>query len=64
MMMQVMMQITTLVQMMMQTMGDGVIHDNDKHVMVEHDILYIITKNFVTNYNNVSNVNICGREKV
>jgi hypothetical protein len=25
-------------------MGDGAVHDNDKRVMVEHDILYIITK--------------------
>jgi hypothetical protein len=50
--------------MMMQMMGDGVVHDNDKHVMVEHDILYIITENFVTNYNNAPNVNICGGKKI
>jgi hypothetical protein len=49
---------------MMQMMGDGVVHDNDKHIMVEHDILYIITKKIVTNYNNVPNVNICGGKKV
>lgn len=33
-----------LVQVIMQTMGDGVVHDNDKRVMVEYDILYIINK--------------------
>jgi hypothetical protein len=39
-----MMQATMLVQVIMQKMGDGAVHDNDKHVMVDHDILYIITK--------------------